>query len=291
VTTTVTSQTWVTTRSATSSPVVTFRVFGKIFFDYNGNGKQEENEPSIANVAVSLDRMNRTITNSTGWYIIDNVSRGQHSLRIYAPKNFRYMCESDAEFSRSDIVYGIRVENNTKKEIGLMEGFLTLPLEKDAWIRYNALFDDDPTSGIKDWQGGTNTVNGHQGTDFGVPVGTPVVCAAPGVVKFVDDWGPVGIFVIISHEIYAGEGWSTLYAHLSSSIVKEGQVLKRGERIGFSGEDRTKPGPHLHFELDFGYHGSSTRHTNYIPVDVFRAIWNSNAICYWTKDNDPQFPK
>ena len=278
-------------QTITSKPVVIFRLFGKIFFDYNGNGKQEGEEPPVADVTVALDGINRTATNSTGWFVIGDVSQGNHMIRPYPPKNFRYMCESAAEFRPVKEYYSVSVGNDTRKDIGLMEGFLTLPLEKGTIIRYNAFFDDDRAEGsIKDWQGGSNTVDNHEGTDFGMPVGTPVLAAAPGVVKYVDDWGPVGIFVIISHETYAEEGLSTLYAHLSSSKVKEGQVVKRGEMIGYSGEDKTKPGPHLHFELDIGYHGSPTRGTSYTPIDVFRAVWNPSSICYWTKDNDPQFP-
>mgnify|MGYP001094046659 CR=1 FL=1 len=275
----------------TSRPPVTYSVFGKIFFDYNGNGRQEAGEPDMPDVVINLDGNNVTKTNSTGWYVIDRVSKDKHQIRPFPSKEFRFMCDSAYDFRRVEDPYSVWTwYEDTRKDIGCMEGFLTLPLKGD--FSYNAFFDVDRATGkIKDWQGGTRTVDQHEGTDFGIPIGTPVYSAAPGVVKFIDNWGPEGIFVIISHEKSMGGVVSTLYAHLSSSTVKEGQTIPRGTLIGYSGEDVTKPGPHLHFELDFrAFHGAPGRSSGrYTPVDVFKAVWDPDSFSYWTKDNNPQY--
>jgi murein DD-endopeptidase MepM/ murein hydrolase activator NlpD len=273
-------------------------VYGRLFFDYNGNGAQDGEEPAVAGALVQLNDdvgkvIAETLTDSSGDYQLEDIKSGSYRLHIgvehFSDKRFRYMCTSIDEFRAVADGYDLSLAVDSTVNIGLMEGFLTLPLKRGTSLRYNAYFDDDSTSRMKDWKGGSNTVNGHEGTDFGVPVGTPVFSAAPGTVKYVDDWGSVGIFVILSHDPNA-RNMSTLYAHLSRSNVREGQKVKRGERLGESGEDKTHPGPHLHFELDFGFHGSPSRGSPYQPVDPFRAVWNPTAIGYWTKDNDPKYP-
>ena len=270
---------------------------GRLFFDYNGDGKQDTGEPVVVGALAQLkDSAGKvaveTLTDSSGDYKLEDVRTGSYELHLgvdhFSDKQFTYMCTSIDEFRAVADGYDLSLAADSTVNIGLIEGFLTLPLKRGTSLRYNAYFDDDSTSRMKDWKGRSNTVNGHEGTDFGVPVGTPVFSAAPGTVKYVDDWGPVGIFVILSHDANA-RSMSTLYAHLSRSNVREGQKVKRGERLGESGEDRTHPGPHLHFELDFGFHGSPSRGSPYQPVDPFRAVWNPTAIGYWTKDNDPKY--
>jgi murein DD-endopeptidase MepM/ murein hydrolase activator NlpD len=179
----------------------------------------------------------------------------------------------------------MNLQRSQQFDVALMEEFLTMPLHKGFPYRVNAYFDE---GGDKNWTGQPNGDPAHEGTDFGVPIATPVYSAAPGVVKFIDDWGPVGIFVIVSHGQYA-ENMSTLYAHLSRSNVNLDEELSRGALIGLSGQDATHPGPHLHFELDFGYHGSPTRASSYQAVDPFKSQWNPSFIGYWTKENDPQY--
>ena len=286
-----------TSFSSSSEAIQLASLRGNLFFDYNGNAKQDTGEPAVAGALVQLKDdagkvIAETLTDSSGDYQLEDVKSGYYRLHIgvehFSDKRFRYMCTSIDEFRAVADGYDLSLAPDSTVNIGLMEGFLTLPLKRGTSLRYNAYFDDDSTSRMKDWKGGSNTVNGHEGTDFGVPVGTPVFSAAPGTVKYVDDWGPIGVFVILSHDPNV-RNMSTLYAHLNRSNVSQGQKVKRGERLGESGEDKNHPGPHLHFELDFGFHGSPTRGSPYQPVDPFRAVWNPTAIGYWTKDNDPQY--
>ncbi len=94
----------------------------------------------------------------------------------------------------------------------------------------------------------TQGIHGHNGVDFGVPVGTGVKAAAGGVViaSKIGGWnGGYGGLVIISHP----NGTQTLYAHLSASLVSPGQKVDRGQYIGLSGNTGKSTGPHLHFEI------------------------------------------
>lgn len=83
----------------------------------------------------------------------------------------------------------------------------------------------------------------HLGFDLSVTKKYPVEAANSGVVSFVGDLGIYGNTVIIDH----GLGLSTLYGHLSSIDVKEGDQIKQQQIIGKTGETGLAIGDHLHF--------------------------------------------
>lgn len=83
----------------------------------------------------------------------------------------------------------------------------------------------------------------HLGFDLSVTKKYPVEAANSGIVTFVGDLGIYGNTVIIDH----GLGLSTLYGHLSSIDVKEGQQIKERQIIGKTGETGLAVGDHLHF--------------------------------------------
>jgi len=87
----------------------------------------------------------------------------------------------------------------------------------------------------------------HEGIDFAAEVGTPVIAAAGGVVVVAELHPQYGNLIEIDH----GNGFSTRYAHLSRLIVKDGQVIRRGQRIALSGNTGRSTGPHLHFEVRY----------------------------------------
>jgi len=85
----------------------------------------------------------------------------------------------------------------------------------------------------------------HSGIDIAAPNGTPVKAPAGGEVIY-DGWlRGYGRVVVLDH----GRGYSTLYAHLSASLVKEGQVVKSGATIAKVGKTGNTTGYHLHFEV------------------------------------------
>ncbi len=82
----------------------------------------------------------------------------------------------------------------------------------------------------------------HQGLDYRVPTGTPVAAMNEGTVLLARFLYFEGNCVVIDH----GQGFLTLYFHLSELKVKEGESVKRGEEIGLSGGTGRATGPHLH---------------------------------------------
>ena len=86
----------------------------------------------------------------------------------------------------------------------------------------------------------------HPGIDIANEVGTPEFAADGGQVVFAG-WGSYGIYVEIDH----GNGFHTIYAHMSAVLVATGQAVTKGQRIGLMGATGRATGPHLHFEIRF----------------------------------------
>ena len=84
----------------------------------------------------------------------------------------------------------------------------------------------------------------HSGIDIPAPAGTPIYAAAPGVVSTNAHWS-YGICVRINH----GNGYQTMYAHMSGIVVSRGEYVEKGELIGFMGSTGRSTGTHLHFEI------------------------------------------
>ena len=102
----------------------------------------------------------------------------------------------------------------------------------------------DPGSGF----GARRIINGkprmpHGGTDYAAPTGTPVVAVNAGRVALVADFFFPGRLVAVDH----GLGLYTLYFHLDSAAVTQGDMVERGQTIGAVGATGRATGPHLHF--------------------------------------------
>jgi murein DD-endopeptidase MepM/ murein hydrolase activator NlpD len=85
----------------------------------------------------------------------------------------------------------------------------------------------------------------HAGVDYGVPTGTAVTACAAGKVVLARSRIVTGKSVVIEHL----PGVYSLYYHLDSIAVTEGQTVVAGESIGKSGSTGLATGPHLHWEI------------------------------------------
>lgn len=85
----------------------------------------------------------------------------------------------------------------------------------------------------------------HLGTDYAVPVGTPVQAIASGKVTFSGFKGGNGNMIVLKHS----SGYETYYLHLSKRLVRTGQTVQQGQRIGLSGMTGLASGPHLDFRI------------------------------------------
>ncbi|AEC19530.1 hypothetical protein PT7_0990 [Pusillimonas sp. T7-7] len=104
--------------------------------------------------------------------------------------------------------------------------------------------------------------NPHSGLDFAVPAGTPVKAPADGVVTIVADYFFNGKTIFIDH----GQGFITMYCHLSGFQVEPGQEVRRGQVIGLVGATGRATGPHLHWNVSL----NSTRVDPAIFINAFK---------------------
>lgn len=94
----------------------------------------------------------------------------------------------------------------------------------------------DPIAGVSSF---------HTGTDMACPTGTPIYATMSGTIATAGINRVYGNYVIIDH----GNGYQTLYAHMSKIIATKGQWVSQGTKIGLVGSTGYSTGPHLHFTV------------------------------------------
>ncbi|MBN1882387.1 MAG: M23 family metallopeptidase [Deltaproteobacteria bacterium] len=107
----------------------------------------------------------------------------------------------------------------------------------------------------------TKKLRMHEGIDIANKHGTPIYTGADGIVSFTGVRSGYGFCVVVDH----GYGMESLYAHMSSILVDEGDTVKRGvDKLGLMGCTGKCVGSHLHYEV----------HINGVPVDPMNYILN-----------------
>ena len=85
-------------------------------------------------------------------------------------------------------------------------------------------------------------MTGHNGIDYGLPSGTPVVAATNGIANVLYEAGGFGNYIQI-----VGPQYKTIYAHLQKALITNGALVSEGQVIGLSDNKGNSSGPHLHF--------------------------------------------
>jgi murein DD-endopeptidase MepM/ murein hydrolase activator NlpD len=114
----------------------------------------------------------------------------------------------------------------------------SMPPVNTGWFSSNFGWRIDPFTGQNAF---------HEGVDFMSETGSTVISAAGGVVVYSGTHPEYGNMIEIDH----GNGLATRYAHLAKRLVKVGDVVLRGMKIGEVGTTGRSTGPHLHFEVRF----------------------------------------
>ena len=100
----------------------------------------------------------------------------------------------------------------------------------------------------------------HYGVDLAAPKGRPIYATRSGTVSTASYNSSAGYYVQINH----GDGYRSIYMHMTHYIVKSGQSVKQGQVIGYCGSTGASTGPHLHFGIS--YNGSYVNPANYIRI-------------------------
>ncbi|MGB5024836.1 MAG: peptidoglycan DD-metalloendopeptidase family protein [Saprospiraceae bacterium] len=167
-----------------------------------------------------------------------------------------------------------------------------------SFYRVSAYVDQNTTSGaFQDFNCGTNTYDGHRGTDISIwPYNylkmdsnwVEVIAAAPGMIIDKHDGEfdkncatntMMPNYIVVQHT----DGSKALYLHMKKNSLTAktiGQSLKLGEFIGIVGSSGNSSGPHLHFEVWAGA-------TVATRIDPFKGSCNAlNTTSWWAKQND-----
>lgn len=94
----------------------------------------------------------------------------------------------------------------------------------------------------------TGKLSGHNGLDMGASRGSPIYAIRAGVVTFTGyQENGAGYYIWINH----GDGYKSIYMHMTNYVVKKGQTVEAGELIGYVGSTGRSTGPHLHLGLKY----------------------------------------
>lgn len=151
----------------------------------------------------------------------------------------------------------LRQENNFDTLLEKLEGQRSLLASTpairpaDGWITSRFGNRTSPFTGRKEF---------HKGFDIANRKGTAVMATADGVVSYAGKKGSMGNIVVVDH----GHGILTRYAHLSETLKKRGEKVKRGDIIAQMGNSGRSTGPHLHYEV----------HLNGVAVNPGKYILN-----------------
>ena len=110
---------------------------------------------------------------------------------------------------------------------------------------------DAPTAGASSY---------HQGVDLAAPANTPIYASRAGVVTIATNSRSAGNYVTINH----GDGYSSVYMHMTRYVVSKGQAVSAGQLIGYVGSTGISTGNHLHFGIS--YNGTYVNPANYVNL-------------------------
>ena len=133
---------------------------------------------------------------------------------------------------------------------------------------------------------------GHKGFDLLVPSGTPVIAAADGTVSRLTLTPLFGRQIRVDHgRGDAGHRLQTRYVHLAERLVREGETVRRGQLLGYSGMSGLAAGfPHLHFEVHRLDEAEPPRANGYLDPQLFWVDGVGRVTCFDRGRDYPDAP-
>ena len=180
--------------------------------------------------------------------IIDSYANGYYSQAFYATITNSEYADFELEVVLiSDTGVNLLAKESVEKKV------------EDNWIvpcNYTTL--TSPFGNRDTGVAGASTY--HQGIDLAAPQGTPVYASRSGTVTRAEYASSAGYYVSINH----GDGFSSIYMHMTNYVVSAGQWVKQGDVIGYVGSTGIATGNHLHFGI--AYEGIYVNPASYVNL-------------------------
>lgn len=217
-------------------------LIGTIVFLSNNNLQQYEKE---ANLSFKLKNMHQIFsqvdTNALRKKfnkIDEDLSTINHYLKARGIKPV--FKQGEGGEADNDIISGDEISN-------FYDGYLNKILYNITYTPLGFPYPGTITStfGHRENPFGGENIETHKGLDIRGPIGSPVKAMAKGEVEFAGLRGGFGNCIMLKH----GNGYETLYGHLSRILVHIGQKIDIGQQIGLIGSTGRSTGPHLHYEI------------------------------------------
>jgi murein DD-endopeptidase MepM/ murein hydrolase activator NlpD len=255
---------------------------GSLFRLTNKNGSTEDLDPFPEEAPIFDADSKSLIFRSTN-------DDGEHTFRLILDQKTAVPTEaSDINRPRNEQAAQQLPMNDPKLQSTAVAAVkFRLPIDPKYYTKINSFFDH----GGRDWAGGSILYDGHTGTDFAVPIDTPILAAASGVPYYVvqgcpnaGSWtstcgGGYGNHVRLRHS----DGRVSVYGHM-----KDGTLIKQsstnpagcGTQIGLSASSGKSTGPHVHWEL-WSDQSISKR------IDPYLGPYNQIGTTEWVAQNSP----
>lgn len=196
---------------------------------------------------------------------------GTYTIKIYENKREVFSQRikvTDGNFKKSYITVSNKMkEKRSSKNMAAMTNYTAIAksqsINKKLWKgKFIYPVKEKKYKRISSPFGATRYVNNkivgyHSGIDFPVPVGTSLFASNKGKVVLAKYLTSTGNTIIIDH----GMNVFSAYAHMSHIDIKKGDMLKKGQYIGKSGNTGFTTGPHLHFTISIG--------TTFVDPNIF----------------------
>jgi len=203
-------------------------------------------------VMINLDQDGSQAAAPKGGPTNENFSKGYLPLyrqELLARKMHEFLRQLNVE-ARLEEVRQQEILHTLRNNKNILEATPSI-WPTSGWVTSGFAWRTSPFTGKREF---------HKGIDISAPRGTPIYAPARGTVTFSGRDGSYGLSIRLKHNA----SLSTRFAHLHRIAIKNGQVVTRGELIGYVGNTGRSTGPHLHYEVRL----------NGVPVNPKRYILN-----------------
>ncbi|PLS19676.1 hypothetical protein CVD28_04475 [Bacillus sp. M6-12] len=236
----------------------------KISPDLFGNTLLQLNKGEVIHRVDEVTEQNgftkvRTNQSVEGWVLTSSLKQNLRSIPVNTSAFIDEDTQEDKSLKYGDTVTVVGFESNQYK---VTLGVSSVLISKSA-----ISFTEPPKkfqspvqqlnpriTSLPGWR--TDPVYGdrrhHGGVDVAIPTNTPIYATADGIVvqthtgETYNNGAGYGNYVKLSHK----DDITSVYAHLTSLVVKSGEQVKQGQLVGYSGSTGKSTGPHLHFQME-----------------------------------------